>query len=138
MRGGEIGHTQSTVLDAPVTQRAMHVIGRGWGAARIAGRGSDTRIVAGRNLDAACILGRDTDARTVVGRDSDAQRALSVQKLPENAHNVRNSSENAGTTLKPSHKRTRKHARGRTYPYVLSYSIHHTKRRDTSARGEQP
>lgn len=128
MREGEIGHTRSTVLDAPVTQRAMHVIGRGWGAARITGRGSDT------------------------------QRALSVQKSPENAHNVRNSPENAdgartspdkanvvrislenaSTSLKPSHKRTRKHERGRTHPYVLSYSIHHTKRRDTSVRGEQP
>ncbi len=128
MREGEIGHTRSTVLDAPVTQRAMHVIGRGWSAAHIA------------------------------GRDSDARRAPGVQKSPETAHNVRNSPENAGgartspdkanvvrislenagTTLKPSHKRTRKYARGRTYPYVLSYSIHHTKRRDTSARGEQP
>ena len=108
MREGEIGHTRSTVLDAPVTQRAMHVIGRGWSAAHIA------------------------------GRDSDARRALSVQKSPDKANVVRISLENASTTPKPSHKRARKHARGRTYPYVLSYSIHHTKRRDTSARGEQP
>lgn len=168
MRGGEIGHTPSTVLDACVTQRAKHALGWGWGAIRITGRDSDARIVAGRNLDAACILGRDADARTVIGRDSDAariagrdsdaRRALSVQKSPENARNVRISPENAGgartspdkanvvrispenagTAPKPSHKRTRKHARGRTYPYVLSYSIHHTKRRDTSAHGEQP
>lgn len=138
MREGEIGHTRSTVLDACVTQRAKHALGWGWGAIRI--------------------TGRDTDARTVIGRDSDARRALSVQKSPKNAYDVRISPKNAGgartspdkanvvrislenasTSLKPSHKRTRKHARGRTYPYVLSYSIHHTKRRDTSARGEQP
>lgn len=93
MRGGEIGHTPSTVLDACVTQRAKHALGWGWGAIRITGRDSDARIVAGRNLDAACILGRDADARTVigrnldaariVGRDSDARRALSVHKSPE-------------------------------------------------------
>lgn len=144
MRGGEIGHTPSTVLDACVTQRAKHALGWGWGAIRITGRDSDARIVAGRNLDAACILGRDADARTVIGRDSDAariagrdsdaRRALSVQKSPENARNVRISPENAGCTPKPSRKRARKRARGRTYPYVLSYSIHHTKRRDTPAR----
>ena len=128
MRGGEIGHTPSTVLDACVTQRAKHALGWGWGAIRI------------------------------TGRDSDARRALSVQKSPENAYDVRISPENAGgartspdkanvvrispenvgTAPKPSHKRARKRARGRTYPYVLSYSIHHTKHRDTSVRGKQP
>lgn len=87
MRGGEIGHTQSTVLDAPVTQRAMHVIGRGWGAARIAGRGSDTRIVAGRNLDAACILGRGYGrshrCRAGFGRSEGAERSEVARKRPQ-------------------------------------------------------
>ena len=126
----------------------MHVIGRGWSAAHIAGRDSDARR-------ALSVQKSPENAHNV---RIPPENAGGVQKSPENAHNVRippenaggaqtspdkanvvrNSPENAGTTLKPSHKRTRKHARGRTYPYVLSYSIHHTKRRDTSARGEQP
>lgn len=134
MREGDIGHTRSTVLDACVTQRAKHALGWGWGAIRITGRDSDAHAVVGRDSNAHAVVGRNLDAARILGRDSDARRALSVQMSPENARNVRISPKNAGYTPKPSHKRARKHTRGRTYPYVLSYSIHHTKRRDTPAR----